>query len=82
MDGLPAHVEEELVRRLTERLREPAYFSDLLRATRDRPYRAVLLAWSEIRSRHHLERDEHGRYWLAGETAHTPGTSVGRERRE
>jgi hypothetical protein len=36
-----------------------------LDATRDQKYRAVLLAWSDIRTRHALERDEHGRYWRA-----------------
>ena len=38
---------------------------DILDATRDQKYRAVLLAWSDIRTRHALERDEHGRYWRA-----------------
>ena len=54
-----------LVRRIEECLREPVYFRDILDATRDQNYRAVLLAWSEIRTRHALERDEHGRYWRA-----------------
>jgi hypothetical protein len=55
-----------LVCRIEECLREPVYFRDILEATRDRGYRAVLLAWSDIRSRLELERDERGRYWRAG----------------
>lgn len=54
-----------LVKRIEECLREPVYFRDILDATRDQKYRAVLLAWSDIRTCHALERDEHGRYWRA-----------------
>ena len=54
-----------LVKRIEECLREPVYFRDILDATREENYRAVLLAWSDIRSRHALERDEFGRYWRA-----------------
>ena len=57
--------DQSLVRRIEECLREPVYFRDILDATRDQKYRAVLLAWSDIRTRHALERDEHGRYWRA-----------------
>jgi hypothetical protein len=57
--------DQALVRRIEECLREPVYFRDILDATRDQKYRAVLLAWSDIRERHALERDEHGRYWRA-----------------
>jgi hypothetical protein len=46
-------------------LRQPIYFRDILQATSRHRYRDVLLAWSDIRSRHELARDEHGRYWLA-----------------
>ena len=54
-----------LVKRIEEALQEPVYFRDILDATGDRNYRAVLPAWSEIRTRHALERDEYGRYWRA-----------------
>jgi hypothetical protein len=56
-----------LVKRIEERLRQPVYFREILDVTRDQKYRAVLLAWSDIRMRHALERDEHGRYWRAKE---------------
>jgi hypothetical protein len=54
-----------LVQKIEQCLREPVYFRDILDATRDQKYRAVLLAWSDIRTRHALERDEYGRYWRA-----------------
>jgi hypothetical protein len=44
-----------LVMRIEACLREPVYFRDILDATRDQKYRAVLLAWSDIRTRHALE---------------------------
>ncbi len=59
------HADPALVQRIERCLREPVYFRDILDATRDQKYRAVLLAWSDIRSRHALERDEYGRYWRA-----------------
>jgi hypothetical protein len=59
--GKPA--DPALVERIEGYLRKPVYFRDILDATRDQKYRAVLLAWSEIRARHALERDEQGRYW-------------------
>jgi len=36
--------DQALVRRIEECLREPVYFRDILDATRDQKYRAVLLA--------------------------------------
>jgi hypothetical protein len=51
-----------LVERIEHCLRQPVYFRDILDALRDRPYRAILQAWSEIRVRHVLERDDFGRY--------------------
>ena len=54
-----------LVQRIEACLRAPVYFRDILDATRDQKYRAVLQAWSDIRTRHALERDEYGRYWRA-----------------
>lgn len=53
-----------LVERIENCLRQPVYFRDILDALRDRPYRAVLRAWSEIRMQHALERDDFGRYSL------------------
>jgi hypothetical protein len=53
-----------VVERIENCLRQPVYFRDILDALRDQPYRAVLQAWSEIRMRHALERDDFGRYSL------------------
>lgn len=53
-----------LVAQIEERLREPVYFRDLVLLARRHPYRELLRAWSDIRERHALARDEHGRYWL------------------
>jgi hypothetical protein len=53
-----------LVAKIAGLLRQPVFFRDVLVATRDQPYRAILCAWSEIRTRHALARDEFGRYWL------------------
>jgi hypothetical protein len=55
-----------LVAQIEALLKRPVYFSELLDALRARPYREVLKAWSAVRQRHTLDRDEHGRYWLAG----------------
>jgi hypothetical protein len=57
-------VDTELVKQIEKFLRHPVYFRDLLAAFRDQPYRAILRAWSEVRTSHALERDERGRYWL------------------
>jgi hypothetical protein len=46
-------------------LRKPVYFREIIDATKQYRYRMVLQAWSEIRSRRALERDEYGRYWSA-----------------
>jgi len=53
-----------LVAQIEALLRQPVFFREVLAAVRNRPYRAVLRAWSEIRTRHALARDEFGRYWL------------------
>ncbi len=45
-------------------LRRPVFFRDVLAALRAHPYRVILRAWSDIRTRHALARDEFGRYWL------------------
>jgi hypothetical protein len=47
-------------------LRKPVFFSEILIAFRGRPYRTILRAWSDVRSRRPLARDVHGRYWLEG----------------
>jgi hypothetical protein len=54
----------ELVRRIEDVLAEPVYFREVLDATKAYRYRDVLTAWSEVRSRHELQRDERGRYRL------------------
>jgi hypothetical protein len=60
--ALPA---PEIVRRIEEVLAEPVYFRQVLDATAMHRYRDVLAAWSEVRMRHTLQRDERGRYSLA-----------------
>ncbi len=62
---MTARADPALVKKIEACLLEPVYFRDILDATRDHPYRAVLRAWSDIRTRHRLERDERGRYWRA-----------------
>lgn len=54
----------ELVRRIEAMLARPVHFNDVLEAAAEAPYRDVLRAWSEIRTRHELQRDELGRYLL------------------
>jgi hypothetical protein len=53
----------EIVKVIEECLRKPVYFRDIVVATKGHPYRQVLIAWSNVRMRHQLERDELGRYW-------------------
>jgi len=55
----------DLVRRIEDVLAEPVYFRQVLDATAAHRYRDVLAAWSDVRRRHVLQRDERGRYWLA-----------------
>lgn len=57
-------VDAGLVAKIEGLLRQPIYFRDVLAAARSQPYRAILSAWSDIRTRHTLARDELGRYWL------------------
>lgn len=61
MSGEPS---PELVRRIEDVLAEPVYFREVLDATAAHRYRDVLTAWSEVRKRHELQRDERGRYCL------------------
>jgi hypothetical protein len=55
----------KVIKVIEDALRKPVFFRDIVSATKDCPYRAVLLAWSDVRSRLTLERDELGRYWIA-----------------
>ena len=54
----------ELVGLLETALAQPIYFSQLLARAEGHRYRDVLLAWSDVRTRHALARDELGRYSL------------------
>jgi hypothetical protein len=58
-------VDSKLVKLIEDCLRKPVYFRDIIDATKEHRYRAVLLAWSEVRMRHQLERDELGRFWCS-----------------
>jgi hypothetical protein len=64
LSAAPA-VDNKIVKTIEDALRKPVFFRDIVEATKDFPYRAVLLAWSDIRARLTLERDEFGRYWVA-----------------
>jgi hypothetical protein len=59
-----ADPDADLVAKIEGLLQQPIFFRDVLAAVRNQPYRAILRAWSEIRTRHALARDELGRYWL------------------
>jgi hypothetical protein len=54
-----------IVKTIEDAVRKPVYFRDIVEATKDHPYRDVLTAWSDVRSRLTFERDEYGRYWVA-----------------
>ena len=59
---------EQVALELAAALRErPWFFAELLRKYSRVDYRTFLLGWSELRTRHPLERDEEGRYRLRGE---------------
>jgi hypothetical protein len=58
-------VDARIVKIIEDALRKPVFFRDIVEATKAQRYRAVLLAWSDVRSRLTLERDELGRYWVA-----------------
>ncbi|HET7848900.1 MAG TPA: hypothetical protein VFL51_07550 [Pseudolabrys sp.] len=53
-----------VVSKIEALLQEPVFFRDVLAALRDCPYRVILRAWSDVRMRHTLARDELGRYWV------------------
>jgi len=61
---MSAAVDADLVAKIEDLLRQPVYFRDVLAMVRNQPYRAILRAWSDVRVRHALARDELGRYWL------------------
>ncbi len=44
--------------------KEPRFFSDILRNFKTQPYRDILLAWSIIRLKNILKRDEEGHYLI------------------
>ena len=52
----------DLAARVEALLADWMYFHEVLSALSDHPYRAVLGAWSDVRERHDLQRDEQGRY--------------------
>ena len=54
---------EELAETFAKTLRErPCLFSEMLEAFPDVAYRTFLLAWSALRTRYPLTRDDQGRY--------------------
>jgi hypothetical protein len=57
----PIELSEKLVALLKE---QPYFYSDLLRKFTEVDYRTFLLGWSELRTRHELDRDEEGRYLM------------------
>jgi|LNFM01.2.fsa_nt_gb hypothetical protein len=60
----PDRTDAALVREIETLLATPAYFRDVLVLAKDQPYRTILRAWSDVRTRLDLERDELGRYWI------------------
>jgi len=58
-----AEVDPQIVVIIEDALRKPVFFRDILDATRGHRYRSVLQAWSDVRMRLTLDRDEQGRYW-------------------
>ena len=56
----------ELQQAIETMLQRPVYFRDVLDGLAGASYRSVLRAWSNVRTRRALDRDEHGRYRLAG----------------
>ncbi len=60
-----AHVDKDLVRSLEQLLKQPVFFKDVLVRFSGKRYREILRAWSDVRSRLELSRDELGRYWIS-----------------
>jgi hypothetical protein len=53
-----------LAKEIERCLEEPRFFADILSLFSGTSYRAILEAWSEVRTNRELARDVHGRYWL------------------
>ena len=63
----------DLIDRVMEFIRQrPFFFYDITRHFGDEEYHDLLVAWSTIRSRENFERDEDGRYILAGKASKKP----------
>jgi hypothetical protein len=58
-------VDAQLVRDIEVALSDPVFFKDVLARFSASDYRSLLQAWSDIRSRITLSRDEAGRYWIS-----------------
>ena len=56
---------DTLVRAIEDVLTKPVFFKDVLARFSAREYRSILRAWSDIRARVSLSRDESGRYWIS-----------------
>ncbi len=56
--------DQTLVAEIERLLASPAYFRQVLDCGADHAYREVLIAWSDVREKHALQRDELGRYFL------------------
>lgn len=48
-------------------IKEPRFFSDIIRNFSKEPYRGLLLAWSIIREKDILKRDDEGHYIIEPE---------------
>jgi hypothetical protein len=59
------HIDQDLVRGLEQLLKEPVFFKDVLVQFSGSQYREILRAWSDLRSRVELSRDELGRYSIS-----------------
>ena len=68
----PRRCDPALVRRIETVLARPAFFREVLDAVEDCLYRDVLVAWSEVRMRYDLSRDEMGRYVMPRVASHAP----------
>ena len=60
--------DQTLVAKIEALLARPVYFKEVLDCGAAFAYREILMAWSDVRERHALQRDEFGRY-LLGEPA-------------
>ena len=56
--------DQTLVAKIEARLTRPVYFKEVLDCGSAYAYRDILVAWSEVRERRGLQRDEFGRYFL------------------